>query len=76
MALVQGLLKSVMPAGVAKGMEEESRAWMMRCPEGHEISVWDAGGIRYKAKGRPTRLHKCQECGKLRRMTLYYKPSS
>ena len=71
MALVQRLLKSVMPAEVARRMEEESRAWMMRCPEGHEISVWDAGGIRYKAKGRPIRLHKCKECGKLRRMTLY-----
>ena len=71
MALVQTLLTSVLPADMARRMEEESRAWVMRCPEGHEVSVWDAGGVRYKARGRPTRLHRCKQCGKLRMMKLY-----
>jgi hypothetical protein len=70
-AFVQTVLKSILPAAMAKRMEEESRAWKMRCPEGHEISVWDAGGIRYKASGKPVRLYRCKGCGKVRRMTLY-----
>jgi hypothetical protein len=69
---VQKTLKAVMPHKLAEAMEAESRLWMMRCPDGHEISVWDAGGIRYKAKGKAVpRLFKCAECGKLRKMELF-----
>jgi hypothetical protein len=69
MGLVQKALKAVMPHKLAEAMEAESRLWMMRCPDGHEISVWDAGGIRYKAKGKAIpRLFKCAKCGKLRKM--------
>lgn len=72
MGLVQKVLKTVMPREMAEAMEAESRLWMMRCPEGHEISVWDAGGIRFKAKGKAIpRLFKCSGCGKLRKMEFY-----
>jgi endogenous inhibitor of DNA gyrase (YacG/DUF329 family) len=44
-------------------MEAESRAWMARCPDcGTERSVWDMGGIRWKAAGKPRRLLKCPKC--------------
>lgn len=46
-------------------MEAESRAWMVRCPHcGFERSVWDAGGIRYKAAGTSRQYRRCTSCGK------------
>ena len=47
-------------------MEAHSRAWLVQCPNcGHERSLWEIGGIRYKAAGNPrtrTRL-RCPSCG-------------
>ena len=48
---------------LAAHMEAESRQWMIRCQRcGHEESVWDRGGIRYKARGRPRRYGTCRKC--------------
>jgi hypothetical protein len=44
-------------------MEAESRQWMMVCRCGAESSVWDRGGIRYKAAGSPKRRAPCDACG-------------
>ena len=39
----------------------------MRCPDGHETSYWQAGGVRYKARSLwKRRLHRCRQCGRLR----------
>ncbi|MBP7737383.1 MAG: hypothetical protein KA369_15490 [Spirochaetes bacterium] len=47
-------------------MEKESREWLMKCRQcGHAISVWDAGGLRYKAGGNPVRGFHCPQCGKV-----------
>lgn len=45
--------------------EAESRKWIATCPScGKRISVWDLGGIRYKAAGKPWQGFRCQACGK------------
>ncbi len=45
---------------------------MMQCPDcGHERSVWDAGGIRYKASGTVRRLGRCPNCQQLRMLRVY-----
>jgi hypothetical protein len=31
---------------------------------GYELSVWERGGIRWKAAGRPIMVVKCPKCGK------------
>jgi hypothetical protein len=59
----QRLLCSILPASRAQAIEAESRAWRMHCPCGHSVSVWEAGGIRYKAAGNPRKLRRCPECG-------------
>jgi DNA-directed RNA polymerase subunit RPC12/RpoP len=47
-------------------MEAESRSWMIRCPAcGYERSVWETGGVRYKAYGTSYQLRRCPHCGKL-----------
>jgi len=65
MSGIQKLLKAVLPDAWAKSMEAESREWICICPCGHARSVWDMGGIRWKAAGNPRRLMKCPGCGQL-----------
>ena len=61
-----------MAPGILAKMEEESRQWVIKCPKcGYETSVWDAGGIRYKARGYKRTLGKCTSCGKFRWLKIY-----
>jgi hypothetical protein len=61
----------VSPATAAR-MEAESRNWMIRCPAcGYERSVWETGGIRYKASGTTRQLRQCPQCGERTWHTIY-----
>jgi hypothetical protein len=71
MNTMQNLITSLLPQKWAEAIEAESRAWMMQCSCGNEISVWDASGIRYKAAGNPRRLHRCLACGERTMHRLY-----
>lgn len=64
MGKFQELLATLLPDAWAASLESESRAWRMRCPCGAETSIWDMGGIRWKAAGRPRRLGTCGTCGR------------
>jgi hypothetical protein len=60
MSQLQRFFLAVLPRSLGKAMEKESRLWTLKCPCcGHETSVWDAGGIRYLASGRPQRRFRC-----------------
>jgi hypothetical protein len=73
MNFVQKLFTAILPRTWAESMEAESRTWMIQCPCGHEVSVWEAGGIRYKAAGNPRQLRRCPECGQRTRHRIYKK---
>jgi hypothetical protein len=46
-------------------MEAESRSWIVECPACHYgRSVWDMGGVRYRAAGNARQLLRCPQCGK------------
>jgi hypothetical protein len=65
MSRTQRFITALVPRAWAESMERESRAWMARCPGcGHARSIWDLGGIRWKAAGNPRRFLTCAECGK------------
>lgn len=65
MNLVQRLAAAVMPATAFASLRAESEAWITTCPHcGHERSIWDHGGIRWKAAGKPIRRLRCATCGK------------
>lgn len=67
----RALILRLLPTMAAR-LEEESRQWMVQCPGcKREISVWDAGGIRYKARGAARRLGECSTCGKMRLLRIY-----
>jgi len=63
-SFIQRLVTCLVPRGWAESMEADSRAWMVRCPCGSARSVWDLGGIRWKAAGEARWLRKCTQCGK------------
>ncbi len=43
--------------------EVDSRRWTFVCTAcGQRSDVWEAGGIRYRASGRPTSLVRCPKC--------------
>lgn len=66
MSGIQNFIKKFLPASWAESMEKESREWMLRCETcGTERSVWDIGGIRWKAAGNPVRRMLCDKCGLL-----------
>jgi ribosomal protein S27E len=47
---------------------------MLKCNNcGSEKSVWEHGGIRWKAAGNPTRRMLCGSCGTLSAHTTYRK---
>lgn len=73
MSSIQKFFAAIFPARWAKSMEAHSRSWMMRCECGYEKSIWDMGGIRWKARGNPRSYRKCQECGNRSWHTIYQK---
>lgn len=61
----QRFLTGLVDAETAAAMEAHSRAWLVECPHcGHVRSIWDLGGIRYKAAGKPRMYFRCPGCGK------------
>jgi hypothetical protein len=53
-------------------MEAESREWMDRCGAcGYEQSVWDLGGIQWKAAGTSRQYRGCPNCGRRSWHTIY-----
>ncbi|MGC6400075.1 hypothetical protein ACNI3Q_05785 [Sphingomonas sp. FW199] len=62
--MIQRLFGLVLPKAWMRGLERESRQWIMRCVAcGHGRSVWDAGGIRYGATATPRMRIRCRQCG-------------
>ncbi|GEM_PF-477236 len=73
MSLLQRAILTFVPGPMAEAMEHESRQWMMRCDCGHERSIWEVGGIRYKAAGNPRRPARCPACGRRTWHEVYHK---
>ena len=62
---IQKFLQMILPKEWSADMEAESRGWKLRCPScGLECSIWDLGGVRWKAEGNPRRLARCRNCGR------------
>jgi len=47
-------------------VERESREWTVECSTCHQVeSVWERGGIRYKASGAKRVAGRCHACGRI-----------
>jgi hypothetical protein len=78
MSFMQRFLTRVFPTAWAEEMRAESLSWMVQCTCGFERSVWELGGIRWKAAGNPRWQRQCPHCGQRTWHTVYRKsdPSS
>jgi predicted RNA-binding Zn-ribbon protein involved in translation (DUF1610 family) len=65
LSLVQRLITRLAPSRAAE-IERESREWIATCPScGRSASIWELGGVRYKAASKGKRiLARCSQCGK------------
>jgi ribosomal protein S27AE len=71
---VRDLFLFFMPPSMKASAEAESRTWVATCPRCQaESSVWDMGGIRYKAYGTKITLVRCPKCGKNSFMRIHKK---
>lgn len=65
MTRLQKFLMRFIPARHRAEAEADSRAWHMVCAAcGHARSIWDLGGIKWKATGNSLTLARCPACGK------------
>ena len=76
MSTTQRFFLSILPRSWAKSMEAESRAWLVECSCGCARSVWELGGIRWKAAGQPRRYVHCPQCGRSSWHTVTYHPAT
>ncbi|QDT52655.1 hypothetical protein Pan44_06670 [Caulifigura coniformis] len=66
-----------LPPSWQTAIEQESRDWRARCPKClRETSVWDLGGVRFKAAGTPFRRIRCIHCSNAFLGQLYRAGSS
>ncbi len=72
MPVLRDLIVRMVPTTWADAMERESCRWMLSCPCGFEASVWDLGGIRWKARGKKRVLLRCRSCGKISWQRMRY----
>lgn len=71
MSLVQRLVLFFLSRERAAAIEAEARSWVMRCAAcGRASSVWDMGGVRYGAAGKPYRVVRCPNCDSRMSSTL------
>ena len=67
-------LQTVLPESMSQEMERESRLWMIQCPHcKYERSIWELGGIRWKAAGNPRRYMRCPNCNQVTFHLIYKK---
>ena len=74
--LTQRIVMRLMP-GSAEEMERQSREWFVVCPKcGFERTIWDMGGIRYKARSSGKRIGtRCPSCGKRSMHPVEHRPA-
>lgn len=78
MTFLQKLLWTSLPSTWARAIQAESESWLLRCPAcGTTRSVWEVGGIRFKAASRSKRLYlRCTHCKSWQWMPMERKPAS
>lgn len=72
MTFIQKLVTNLLPAKWSAAMRADSEKWLLTCPQcGAVHSVWDIGGIRYKATSKGKRVGvKCPACGQRSMMKM------
>ncbi|KQC14293.1 MAG: hypothetical protein APR63_14685 [Desulfuromonas sp. SDB] len=75
MSFIQKMITAIL-FPFAESIQKESREWKVTCECGYSKSIWEYGGIRWKAKGEPKKLIKCPACGKMTWHRIHHMPES
>jgi hypothetical protein len=62
LSLAQGIAKLFSSKSKFREIADESKLWLFTCVCGKQSSIWDIGGVRYRASGNPSLLVKCPYC--------------
>ena len=65
MSFMQRLLIGWLPKPWQADVIADSQRWRAICPCGCDRSIWELGGIRYRAAGNPRKLLRCPQSHKL-----------
>jgi hypothetical protein len=71
LSIAQKIVKFFSSGSLFQKMMEDSKRYRFTCSCGKESSIWDIGGIRYKASGKPRTWIKCPHCGKFAMQKIY-----
>lgn len=71
LSTIQKIIKFFSPAPLFEKMMEDSKRYRFTCSCGKESSIWDIGGIRYKASEKTKTGVKCPHCGKFALHKIY-----
>ena len=72
LSTAQRILRFFTSAATFEKMKADSHTWKFDCNEcGKTSSIWDIGGIRYKAIGEPYSGVRCPHCGKFKMRKIY-----
>lgn len=75
LSLAQRLIRFFVSAATFQRMKEDSMRWVFVCASCQkESSIWEIGGIRYKAFGESRTGIMCPGCRKFAMQKLKYKP--
>jgi hypothetical protein len=74
LSLWQKIFKVIASKDTFTAMEAESRTWTIQCENCRcERTIWEIGGIRWKAAGSPRMYRACPNCGQKQWHTVYKK---
>lgn len=68
---MQKLIRFFFGAEKFEKMKEDSKRFRFDCDCGKQSSIWEIGGVRYNAKGKPRAMVKCPGCGKISMREIY-----
>jgi hypothetical protein len=72
----QRFSKALVSDSIFEDMKKSSSSWMVQCPNcKYERSIWEMGGIRWKAAGNPRVLRVCPNCSQKSWHFVYQKPT-
>ena len=74
MTFIQKFVTTVLPKSWGQAIQTESQNWLLRCPACDSVhSVWDLGGIRFKAASSHKKVMvRCPQCSQISMMPLEY----
>ncbi|PTY01912.1 hypothetical protein DB346_10700 [Verrucomicrobia bacterium LW23] len=74
-SFAQRVVLSLLPKSWSSSIEAESRQWIAHCNNNgcdRSISVWEMGGVRWKAAGNPSVKVLCPKCRQVTWHTLIH----